>query len=166
MDEEKKKWERMPGERDVAWGAFCSYRDMGTSRTKSQAYRRYCEKTGKTPSRQVPGHWYTWAERYDWEGRIRAWDNEIEREALEQAKHRMTESREQSGQMVRALLGRLVPLLQGSQDAPPDVRELHLLSNMVISLGQERERLIGLEIQDRTIGDPTTIDIHWHVHRG
>ena len=156
---------RLPRETDKAWGAFCVYRNLGEARTFPEAYRRYCQKSGRQPNRNVPTHWYAWADRYDWASRVRAYDNEIEREALELAKQRMTESREQSVQMIMTMQAGIESLIQGWDGTQPDARELSLATNAAIALIRERERLLGLAKDEKEVGDPSVLDVHWHVHR-
>lgn len=161
---QQKEWERMPAESDQAWGAFCAYRDLGSVRTLPEAYRLYCEKSSRKRKRNVPTHWYSWAERYDWAGRVRGYDDEIEREMLEIARERMKEWREESVGMMMCLQGRMLSLLQGWEESSPDVRELNLATNAAIALIREGERLLILGVEEKEIGDVGVLDVHWHVH--
>lgn len=160
------KWDRLPQESDQAWGAFCAYRNLGDARTLPQAYRRYCQKSGRTPNRNVSTHWYKWAERYDWAGRVREYDNMIQREALEAAKQQMTAWREKSLQIALALQSGLESLLRGWEGTqPPNARDFNLATNAAIALIREQERLFSLAVDEKEVGDPSVLDIHWHVHR-
>ena len=158
-------WDRLPQESDQAWGAFCAYRQLGDARTLPQAYRRYCQKSGRKPNRNVPTHWYKWAERYDWASRVRAYDNEIQREALEAAKQRMTEWREQSLQIALELQAGMESLLRGWEGTQPNARDFNLATNAAIALIREQERLLGLAVDEKEGGDPSVLDVHWHIHR-
>lgn len=66
------EYERQPGEPPRAWKAFVIYRDMGEDR-------------GVTKVRDVAGGVYkhstllTWAEKFRWVERARAWDNYVDR---------------------------------------------------------------------------------------
>lgn len=66
------EYERQPGEPPRAWKAFVIYRDMGEDR-------------GVTKVRDIAGGVYkhstllTWAEKFRWVERARAWDNYVDR---------------------------------------------------------------------------------------
>lgn len=71
-----KPWERQKGEGEKAFEAFVIYRDMGEDRTISAVVKRL----GK--SRSLIDRW---KDRWDWHERVRAYDNELEREARAKA---------------------------------------------------------------------------------
>lgn len=71
-----KPWERQKGESDKAYEAFVTYRDMGTDRS----IRAVAQKLGK--SRTQIGKW---SSGWEWTERVRAYDNELEKEARAQA---------------------------------------------------------------------------------
>ncbi len=70
-----KPWERQKGESGQAYEAFALYRDIGKSRTVSAVVKRL-EKSRSLLDR--------WKARWNWEERVTAYDNEIERQAKEQ----------------------------------------------------------------------------------
>lgn len=67
-----KPWERQKGESEKAFEAFVTYRDMGTKRS----LRAVCEKLGKSKTLID-----RWSSDKDWVERVRAYDNDIEKEA-------------------------------------------------------------------------------------
>lgn len=67
-----KPWERQKGESEKAYEAFVTYRDMGQERTISAVVKRL-EKSRSLIDR--------WKERWNWQERVRAYDNELEKEA-------------------------------------------------------------------------------------
>jgi hypothetical protein len=71
-----KPWERQSGESGQAYEAFATYRDMGKSRTVSAVVKRL----GK--SRSLLDRWKA---RWNWEERVAAYDNDLERKAKEEA---------------------------------------------------------------------------------
>ena len=71
-----KPWERQKGESDKAYEAFVTYRDMGTDRS----IRAVAQKLAK--SRTQIGKW---SSGWDWTERVRAYDNELEKEARAKA---------------------------------------------------------------------------------
>lgn len=74
--EEEKPWERRQGESEQAFEAFTVYRNMGLHRSN----REVCEKLSK--SRQLISRWKS---KYEWDIRAKAWDNELDREARDEA---------------------------------------------------------------------------------
>ena len=63
MPKTDKPWERQKGESEKAYEAFAAYRDMGEKLGKSDTLIR------------------RWKVRWNWQERVRAYDNELEREA-------------------------------------------------------------------------------------
>jgi hypothetical protein len=79
-------WDQQAGESAKAYAAFCLYRDLGPQRSLDEASRRYHQPAGQEgpqpPSkrlRRASGTIRRWAQRWDWQTRARAWDQEIER---------------------------------------------------------------------------------------
>lgn len=72
MPKTDKPWERQKGESEKAYEAFSVYRDMGEKRT----FVAVAEKLDKSDTLI-----HRWKDRWDWQERVRAYDNEIEREA-------------------------------------------------------------------------------------
>src|SRR4051812_28654053 len=72
-------FERQPGESDRAFGAFRAFRDLGSARSVSKAYR---QQTGNEPATgQAPGHWNEWSRRFRWHERATRWDCYVDAEA-------------------------------------------------------------------------------------
>jgi hypothetical protein len=71
-----KPWERQKGESEKAFEAFAIYRDMGQERTIAAVVKRL-EKSRALIDR--------WKDRWEWKERVRAYDNELEREARAKA---------------------------------------------------------------------------------
>lgn len=69
-------WERQKGESEKAFEAFTVYRDMGEKRT-IVAVCKQLEKSRTLIDR--------WKDRWDWLERVRAYDNDLEREARAKA---------------------------------------------------------------------------------
>lgn len=72
MPKTDKPWERQKGESEKAYEAFAAYRDMGEKRT----FAAVAEKLGKSDTLIR-----RWKVRWNWQERVRAYDNELEREA-------------------------------------------------------------------------------------
>jgi len=71
-----KPWERQKGESEKAFEAFSVYRDMGEKRTIVAVCKRL-EKSRTLIDR--------WKDRWEWQERVRAYDNDLEREARAKA---------------------------------------------------------------------------------
>lgn len=71
-----KPWERQEGESEKAFEAFAVYRDMGKKRTLT-AVAEKLQKSGSLIRR--------WKDRWDWVERVRAYDNDLEKEARAKA---------------------------------------------------------------------------------
>lgn len=71
-----KPWERQKGESEKAFEAFATYRDMGEKRTLT-AVADKLQKSGSLIRR--------WKDRWDWIERVRAYDNDLEKEARAKA---------------------------------------------------------------------------------
>lgn len=76
MPRTDKPWERQKGESEKAYEAFVTYRDMGEKRT----FAAVAEKLGKSDTLIR-----RWKERWDWQERVRAYDNDLEKEARARA---------------------------------------------------------------------------------
>ena len=70
-------WERQPDESAKAYEAFVTYRDMGEERTITAVVKK-CEKSRSLIDR--------WKKLWDWEKRVLAYDNELQKEDLKKAK--------------------------------------------------------------------------------
>ena len=71
-----KPWERQKDEGEKAYEAFVLYRDMGEKRTFT-AVAEKLQKSGSLIRR--------WKDRWEWQERVRAYDNELEKEARAKA---------------------------------------------------------------------------------
>ena len=76
MSKTEKPWERQKGETEQAFEAFAIYRDLGLKRSNHEV----CERLSK--SRQLISRWKS---KYGWDERVRAYDNEMERQAHAEA---------------------------------------------------------------------------------
>lgn len=71
-----KPWERQQGESEKAYDAFATYRDMGAERS----LQAVVEKLSK--SRTLISRWSC---QWNWVERVRAYDNELEKQAMAKA---------------------------------------------------------------------------------
>lgn len=69
MVDEKPIWQRIEGETDKAFDAFCKYRNLGADRSIEKAFQQYQNST-----KTVPGYWKEWSAKFDWVERAAAYD--------------------------------------------------------------------------------------------
>jgi hypothetical protein len=79
-------WDRLLEESSKAYAAFAIYRDLGPRRSLDEASRAYHgpipQVTNSSAARRrrgASGQIRTWAQRWNWSARARAWDEELER---------------------------------------------------------------------------------------
>lgn len=112
-----KPWERQKGESEKAFEAFTAYRDMGPERTISAVVKRL----GK--SRTLIDRW---KDRWDWQERVRAYDNELEKEARAKAirgRKDMTERHIKIAMQVQKKALEALASLSVEDMSPKDVKE-------------------------------------------
>lgn len=71
-----KPWERQPGESEQAYEAFALYRDLGPKRSNQEVGIQLSK------SRQLISRWKS---NYNWDERVRAYDNELQKEMHREA---------------------------------------------------------------------------------
>lgn len=124
-------WERQKGETEKAFEAFTTYRDLGEKRTVSAV----CKKLEK--SRSLIDRW---KERWDWPERVRAYDNELEREAKAKA---VKELREMTSRHIKIALALQQKALEALKDLPivkmepKDIKEYIKVSTELERLNRE-----------------------------
>lgn len=129
-------WERQPNESEPAWNAFLTYRDMEPPRT----VQAVADKLSKSRQQitKFKSKWF-------WDDRVRAYDNEIQKEALAKAvkeRQKMNERHTTIGMKLQKLALEALDNLDANNLTLKDVRE-------AIKLGAELERLARRE----TIGE-------------
>lgn len=112
-----KPWERQKGESEKAFEAFTAYRDMGPERTISAVVKKL-EKSRTLIDR--------WKDRWDWQERVRAYDNELEKEARAKAvrgRKDMTERHIKIAMQVQKKALEALASLSVEDMSPKDVKE-------------------------------------------
>ena len=132
-----KQWEQQKGESAQAFEAFTVYLDMGESRS--------CHKVAKelTKSDTIIKRWST---RWNWQERIRAYNNEIQRQKLQRAKEDAEKMRDQ--QMETAII-----MQQKAREAldkldPEDLHPKYIIQMFQVAAKIEQE--IRSAIQSET----------------
>lgn len=129
-----KPWERQKGESAQAYEAFTTYRDMGAERSQ-QAVSKKLSK-----SRQLIGRW---SSAWNWQERVRAYDNELEKEARAKAvkdRKAMTERHIGIAMQVQKKALEALASLSVEDMSPKDIKEY-------IKMATDLERL------NRTFGE-------------
>lgn len=123
-----KPWERQKGESEKAYEAFAAYRDMGEKRT----FQAVADKLQKscTLIRRWSGQW-------EWRERVRAYDNELEKEARKKAvadRRAMTERHIGIAMQLQKKALEALGSLSAEDMSPKDVKEF-------IKMATDLERL-------------------------
>ncbi len=112
-----KPWERQKGESAQAYEAFVTYRDMGPERSVT----RVSQSLNK--SRGLIGRW---SSQWNWTERVRAYDNELEKEARAKAvkdRKAMTERHIGIAMQVQKKALEALASLSVEDMSPKDVKE-------------------------------------------
>lgn len=123
-----KPWERQKGESDKAYEAFVTYRDMGTNRS----IRAVAQKLSK--SRTQIGKW---SSGWEWTERVRAYDNELEKEARAKAvkdRKEMTDRHIKIAMQLQKKALEALTSLEAEAMTPKDIKEF-------IKMATDLERL-------------------------
>jgi hypothetical protein len=114
-------WERLAGESDAAYSAFCCYRDMGITRSLKRAARvYYAEREGHqadpegTPNgNENPAalrRFKEWSRTHMWQARVEAFDAEEARERSLRLKERRIKAAEFHHALAQLALQRVAGL--------------------------------------------------------
>ena len=112
-----KPWERQKGESAQAYEAFTTYRDMGAERSLTKV----SQALNKT--RTLLGRW---SSTWNWQERVRAYDNELEKEARARAirgRKDMTERHIKIAMQVQKKALEALASLSVEDMSPKDVKE-------------------------------------------
>ena len=129
MSKDKEEiWERQPGESVQAFEAFKIYRDLGLKRSNQEV----CKQLSK--SRQLISRWKA---AWNWDERVRAYDNALEREAHKEAVKNLKDMTSRHIRISVQLQNKALEALQKMKVedmSPRDIREY-------IKLATDLERL-------------------------
>ncbi|MDR1838250.1 MAG: hypothetical protein LBQ93_01500 [Treponema sp.] len=128
-------WERLPGETDMAFAAFCSFRDCGVDRSIKKAIESYEKNADKRVKSSKT--WCNWCSQYRWRERAADFDRYIE-------KLKVTEMRktiEAQGQKQREVTGKMLDVVSKKLDAmnPNDLSQGAVPEWVEIAVKAERE---------------------------
>jgi hypothetical protein len=130
-------WERRSGETPKAFAAFCAYRDtLPKDRSIAKCAAAYY---GDTASVSKVNQWKRWSARYDWQARVKAWDDEQDRIALEKRLAEIEAMNARHAQEARALQQKAIERLQKLK--PDDLTPGLLLRYLVDAARLERSAM-------------------------
>lgn len=124
-------WERQKGESEKAYEAFVIYRDMGAERTITAVGKRLAK------SRNLIDRWSV---RWNWQERVLAYDNELQREAKAEAAKEYKEMTKRhigiAGMLQKKALDAL-KALDIKEMSPRDIREYIKMATDLERLNRE-----------------------------
>lgn len=138
---EKKPWERLDKESTVAYDAFKVYRDMGNERSLAKVGAQLGKSTALMER---------WSAQHDWQKRVLAWDDEIERVASEDLMKEIAKMRARQRKQALKMQLKGMNLLDGFNVGDAKLGEVVSL----LKLGMEQERIamgdVGEVIEERS----------------
>jgi hypothetical protein len=150
-EDEKRAWDRLPGESSKAYHHFCLYRDMAASRS----LRQMAGVPGCTSVRRQLNRW---SSRWQWVERCRQYDEHLEYQLRTQQEK---ERREMSKRHARiAMLGQNI-LVKGMEELLAKVQSGQ--HNLVPS---ELARLMDVSVKVERLARGESTDIHEAVGPG
>lgn len=139
-----KPWERQEGESEKAFEAFVVYRDMGRERT----FVAVAEKLRKSDTLIR-----RWKERWEWAERVRAYDNELEKEAKAKAakdRIKMTDRHISIAMQLQKKAMEALMNLKPADMSPKDIKEF-------IKMATDLERLNRTIEEESSKGKSETV---------
>jgi hypothetical protein len=147
-------WERQPLETQSQWDAFLVYRELGTNRSVSAAFRARSGRKGV-----APGRWRAWAQENHWVERAAAWDRELDRlarRAQVDAIRQMRDRQANAGVSLQARsLAALIRILP--READLDDTALAKLLERVSASELLRALELGTKTERLARGEPTEV---------
>lgn len=140
MPRTDKPWERQKKESEKAYEAFLVYRDLGAKRTFA-AVAEQLQKSGSLIRR--------WKDRWEWTERVRAYDNELEKEARAKAvsdRKKMAERHIGIAAQLQKKALEALACLSVEEMSPRDIREF-------LKMATDLERLNRTLDEDNSKGE-------------
>lgn len=141
-------WERQDGEGPQAFRCFCAYRDSGANGAKRSLTKTAQSLTKRDGSPYSPGTLKQWSRQFNWQERVTAWDEEMDRQTREELAKGITSMRKNHADIARAMLAKALKAMQGlpaEEMTPADiVRMVDIASKLErMSRGEATERIEG-----------------------
>src|SRR5262245_34135674 len=150
MSDQTAPWEQQPRESSRAFGAFCSYRDLGPRRSLRAAAAAFYKRTSSALERQLD----KWSRAFRWVERVNAWDRHLDAEACKAQVEARREMQERHVREARALQAKALERLRTL--CPEELGPSELLRYFVEAAKLER----------LAMGEPDTVQRHELTGRG
>lgn len=140
-------WDRLPDETAKAYGAFCTYLDLGPTRSCDKAF---AQANPGNQRKGRPAEWHRWSKKYEWVKRSEAWDVH-EREVEEAARlERLRELARKRGDAEFEAFEALLKDVRASHELLNKVRAMPVTDVEVIEQTkdgqQKRKRVRGIDL--------------------
>ena len=141
-------WERQDGEGPQAFRAFCAYRDSGANGAKRSLTKTAQNLTKNDGSPYSDGTMKAWSRKFNWQERVAAWDEEMDRQVREELTKGITNMRKNHADIARAMLTKALKAMQKIPDdelTPADVTRMVDIASKLerMSRGEATERIEG-----------------------
>ncbi len=146
-----KPWERQEGEGPQAFRAFAAYRDSGTGGAKRSLTKTAQSLTKSDGSPYSDGTLKQWSRKWNWQERVAAWDDEMDRQTREELAKGITGMMKNHVGIAQAMLTKALKALQR---IPEDELTAQDITRMV-DIASKLERLSRGEATERTEGKRT-----------
>lgn len=133
-----KPWNMRPDESAKAYQAFEVYRDMGADRTLERLGRHYGKTTGAME---------LWSARYDWQARVRAFDEAAAAKASERALEDAAAVRSRQAQHAKAIQLRAMQKIAAMDPGDMSMSEA------------TRAWQVGAEAERKALGIPEKVEV-------
>lgn len=146
-----KPWERQPGEGPQAYRAFCAYRDSGADGERRSLTKTAQNLTKPNGAKYSPGTLKQWSWKWNWQERIAAWDDEIERCTREELANGIVRMRKAHAAIARKMLKKAESALKQMDETKMSSRDIATMVDVAAKL----ERISRGEATERTEGTQT-----------
>ena len=144
-------WERQPGEGPQAFNAFAAYRDSGIDGKRRSLQKTAESLTKRDGSNYSVGTLKEWSRKHNWQMRVDAFDQEMDRQVQEELIKGKTAMLKNHIGIAKAMLTKALKGLQRMPDdelTPQDVARF-------VDTGSKLERISRGETTERTDGKQT-----------
>jgi len=111
VQEQRKLWERLPGEPEKWWVRFEKYRLMGPNRSMQVLNNNERKEIGKGPLTALPGGFREAVMRYRWTERVEAWDESLLVEMREEWAKRREKWRQDEWDLANAMHKKVLDMM-------------------------------------------------------
>lgn len=144
-------WERQPGEGPQAFKAFAAYRDSGID-GKRRSLQKTAEKlTKRDGTPYSPGTLKEWSRKHNWQIRVDAFDQEMDRQVQEELRKGRTAMLKNHVGIAQAMLAKALKAMQRIPDDELTAQDVA----RIVETASKLERISRGEATERTEGKQT-----------